>query len=151
MLITAGLVVAISAATGGIVHAAGGSTMAGTATPAPTQQPIGAAATTPSPTSVNDKALQSAKTASTVSTGSSTASLHAGGLFADPRAAALIASNLGVSTAAAAQALAGLIPLSAHKGGLDPRSDGFAAIATELGVSPQRLAQAIDALKRALA
>jgi hypothetical protein len=150
MLVTAALVVAISADAGGIVHAAGGSTIVGSSTLDAAQQPI-AAATTSSGTSLNDRALQSAKAASTTSTDSSVANQHGGGILADPRAAGVIASDLGVTPDDAAQALDGLIAMAAQKGGLDPRSNGFVAVASRLGVSPQRLAEAIDALKRALA
>jgi hypothetical protein len=156
-MVIAALVLGISATTGGIVYAAAAAPIAGSPTVAAQHSPTTAAPRFPAtaPTSgsqsnpVDDKALQADKIAAT-GPHSSAARPRGGGILADPRAAGLVAANLGVSTAAAQRALDALIPLASAKGGLDPHSAGFQAIATNLGVSAQRLGEAIDALKRGM-
>ena len=62
---------------------------------------------------------------------------------------AALASQLGVSTSAAQNALNQLDALG--RSGIDPASPAFAAIAHDLGVSPARLAAALVAVKQSLA
>jgi hypothetical protein len=61
---------------------------------------------------------------------------------------ASLASQLGVSHAAAQRAF-GQIGALSDRNGVDPASPAFAAIAHELGVTPVRLAAALDAAKQA--
>ena len=61
---------------------------------------------------------------------------------------ASLASQLGVSHAAAQRAFSQIDALSGRNG-VDPANPAFAAIARELGVSPTRLAAALDAAKQA--
>jgi hypothetical protein len=68
--------------------------------------------------------------------------------LSDPSAAAALASQLGVSTAAASSALEQIGALSRTQG-VDPASAAFAAIAHHLGVSPTRLAAALPLVKQA--
>jgi hypothetical protein len=60
----------------------------------------------------------------------------------------VLATRLGVSTAAARGALEQIGALSRAQG-VDPASAGFAAIAHRLGVSPTRLAAALPLVKQA--
>jgi hypothetical protein len=64
-------------------------------------------------------------------------------------AEAALASQLGVSTAAAHAALEQLATL-ARAQGIEPNSPAFAAIANRLGVSPTRLAAALPLVKQAM-
>jgi hypothetical protein len=149
MLVVAALVAGITAATGGIVFAVVGSPITGIPVAA-SDQASTASTKAPAAPSVDDQALQSAKAAQQGAADAqkdTSAVGHGGNLLADPRAAGLVASNLGVSTSAATRALAALIPLSNQMGGLDPNSSGFAVVAADLGVSAPRLADAITALK----
>jgi hypothetical protein len=65
-----------------------------------------------------------------------------------PSAVAALATQLGVSTAAANSALEQIGALSRTQG-VDPASAAFAAIAHHLGVSPTRLAAALSLVKQA--
>jgi hypothetical protein len=64
-----------------------------------------------------------------------------------PAIAPELATQLGVSTAAAQRAVNQLDALSGT-GGVDPTSPAFAAIARDLGVTPARLAAALEAVKK---
>jgi hypothetical protein len=66
-----------------------------------------------------------------------------------PTAVAALATQLGVSTAAAQSALVQIGALGRTQG-VDPASAAFAAIAHHLGVSPTRLAAALPLVKEAL-
>jgi hypothetical protein len=66
-----------------------------------------------------------------------------------PAAVAALATQLGISTAAAHSALVQIGELSRTQG-VDPASAAFAAIAHHLGVSPTRLAAALPLVKQAL-
>jgi hypothetical protein len=65
-----------------------------------------------------------------------------------PSTVAALASQLGLSTAAAQSALEQIGALSRTQG-VDPASAAFAAIAHRLGVSPTRLAAALPLVKEA--
>jgi hypothetical protein len=65
-----------------------------------------------------------------------------------PSAVAVLATQLGVSNAAAQSALEQIGALSGTQG-VDPASAAFAAIAHHLGVSPTRLAAALPLVKQA--
>ena len=65
-----------------------------------------------------------------------------------PAEVAALATQLGVSHAAAQRAFNQLDALSGQSG-VDPTSPAFATIAHDLGVSPAQLAAALDAVKRA--
>jgi hypothetical protein len=65
-----------------------------------------------------------------------------------PSAVAVLANQLGVSTAAAHSALEQIGTLSRTQG-VDPASAAFATIAQRLGVSPTRLAAALPLVKQA--
>jgi len=65
-----------------------------------------------------------------------------------PAEVAALATQLGVSHAAAQQAFNQLDAISGQSG-VDPTSPAFATIAHDLGVSPAQLAAALDAVKRA--
>jgi hypothetical protein len=67
-----------------------------------------------------------------------------------PDVVSVLATRLGVSTAAAQRALQQIGTLS-RQGGVDPTSPAFAAIAHDLQVSPARLAAAMDNLKQGMA
>jgi hypothetical protein len=63
---------------------------------------------------------------------------------------ASLATQLGVSHAAAQRAFSQIDALS-NRNGVDPASPAFAAIAHQLGVTPVRLAAALDGAKQAAA
>ena len=65
-----------------------------------------------------------------------------------PQITAVLATQLGVSTAAAHSALQEISALSRTQG-VDPASAAFASIAHHLGVSPTRLAAALPLVKQA--
>jgi hypothetical protein len=65
-----------------------------------------------------------------------------------PAAVAVLATRLGVSTAAAQTALEQIGALSRAQG-VEPSSAAFAAVAHRLGVSPTRLAAALPLVKQA--
>ena len=64
-------------------------------------------------------------------------------------AVAALASQLGVSTDAARNALQQIVTLSGQNG-VDPASPTFVAIAHGLGVSPAQLASALRSVKQAI-
>jgi hypothetical protein len=66
-----------------------------------------------------------------------------------PEAVAALATQLGVSTAAAQSALQQLSALASAQG-IDPNGAAFAAIAHHLGVTPTRLAAALPLVKQAM-
>lgn len=67
-----------------------------------------------------------------------------------PASTAVLASQLGVSRAAAQRALQQVAALDG-KDGVNPAGAAFARIAHGLGVSPARLAAGLDAVKRSMA
>jgi hypothetical protein len=73
---------------------------------------------------------------------------HIDGSMTSPSAVAALATQLGVSSAAATSALEQIGALSRTQG-VDPASAAFAAIAHHLGVSPTRLAAALSLVKQA--
>jgi len=139
----AGVIAAAVIALPAAAFASGSSTPAGKPAPSATASKSALAAKSPAPA---DKSA--APNPSAAAMKSAARQSGAGEQQAMSAMVASLASQLGVSHAAAQRAFSQIDALS-DRNGVDPASPAFAAIAHELGVTPVRLAAAIDAAKQA--